>query len=130
MSLESRATFKDLRQAVEQAELLPAVLARTTWGPRIRGRQVLNFVDNMGAADSLVRGSAPHAASMELVSALWELETALQLQTWFERVPSEGNPADAPSRGVFTALGRQLAVDDFVLPAAWARLGGIIPWRA
>ena len=35
-------------QAIEQAELLPALLARTTWGDRLSTRLVIQFVDNMG----------------------------------------------------------------------------------
>eukprot|EP00974_Lingulodinium_polyedra_P093401 9047906-Lingulodinium_polyedra.AAC.1 len=65
----------------------------------------------MGAADSLVRGGAPHPASMDLVNILWELESELQLQSWFERVPSPGNPSDAPSRGAFEGFGHRVAVD-------------------
>ena len=54
------------------------------------------FVDNQAALSCLISGRAEGVASY-LLQRLLELEESHDLNFWFEWVPSESNPADAPS---------------------------------
>ena len=64
---------------------------------------VVLFVDNRAALSCLISGRAEGVASSSL-RRLLELEENHDLNFWFEWVPSESNPADAPSRRDLTDL--------------------------
>jgi hypothetical protein len=83
---------------VAQAELLPVVLARATWGQWLRDAFVIHFTDNNSVLDSLIRGNTGSFASLELLSEACSLEIELGSNTWMSRVPSVSNIADGPSR--------------------------------
>ena len=87
------------QQVVGQTELLPAVLARRVWKDKLRGRLVVYFVDNEAARFALIKGSSPTTDSAWLTGEFWRAEAESGAFSWFERVPSPSNPADAPSRG-------------------------------
>ena len=91
------------RQLIAQAELYPAIVSRQLWGDTLSGRRILHFVDNEGARESLVKGRSPSRACAALLECFWTHEVALNCLCWFERVPSKGNPGDAPSRLDFRA---------------------------
>ena len=57
---------------------------------------IVLFVDNQAALSCLISGRAEGVASY-LLQRLLELEESHDLNFWFEWVPSESNPADAPS---------------------------------
>ena len=63
------------------------------------GRPVLCFIDNDAARYALIKGSSPTPDSAWLSAMYWEKETDVGSYSWFERVPSPSNIADAPSRG-------------------------------
>ena len=99
-----RATGHD--QLIGQLEIVPALLALWLW-PQLfaaPGRRVLVFVDNDSARHALIKGFSPVDASRSLVESFWTKVARLQAAPWFERVPTAGNPADAPSRLQFGAL--------------------------
>ncbi len=86
-------------QVVGQAELLPCLGARWHWHDLLRGRAVLHYVDNDAAKWGLVRGWSPSPASAWLVDRVWAEDARLGTRSWFDRVASESNGADGPSRG-------------------------------
>ena len=88
------------RQIVGQAELIPCVAARILWADRLAGRPVLHFLDNEASKFALIKGSSPTRDSAWIIHRTWELEASLKSWSWFERVPSASNCADAPSRGL------------------------------
>jgi hypothetical protein len=57
------------------------------------------FIDNYGAQDSLVKGSASVLQWRKLLMILEEMDDELFSCLWVTRVPSHSNPADHPSRG-------------------------------
>ena len=89
------------QQVISQAELYPNVAARMWWSSRLAGRLILNFVDNDGAREMLVRGTSSSGASASLLSQFWSAESRNASWTWFDRVPSPSNIADGPSRCSF-----------------------------
>ena len=98
----------DKHKVIHQAEVLPAVVALRTWGPRLRGRRLIIFVDNGAAKAALVKGSTTSSASAELVTEFWSLAAAESVWVWVDRVPTKSNPADAPSRGERVAGARRV----------------------
>ena len=101
----SDGTIRDWKRAggkgrvIHQAEVLPAALAMEIWGPRLRNRKVVVFVDNDAARDALVKGATTSKASAALVSKFWDEVAAAGIYVWIDRVASKSNPADGPSRG-------------------------------
>ena len=91
-------------QLVACAELLPAIAARIRWQGVLRGRRVLHFIDNDSVKQSLVRGYSPCLAVCTLLKRFWREEEGCDCVTWYSRVASESNPADAPSRLRFGAF--------------------------
>ena len=86
------------KKVIHQAELLPVLLSVQGWSSRVAGRRVFSFVDNDAAKFSIISGTSDDLASCDIVDDLWMGVTDLQTHLWVERVPSESNPADGPSR--------------------------------
>ena len=81
-------------------EALAVLVALAGWEARIQGRSVLAFVDNEGVRACMVSGGSTSAAVAGVVGAAVDREIAAGALVWFERVPSESNLADPPSRGL------------------------------
>ena len=86
-------------KVIHQAELLPVVVALSTWGAAVNGRRVIAFVDSDAARAALVNGHSGSPASARLVGAAWALAQEYGVYLWVDRVPSPSNVADGPSRG-------------------------------
>ena len=81
-------------QYIGQGELLCGPLILSLFEDRLRGRQVIWFVDNVAAATAMTKTCSP----TEDCSAM-TLLVALQSGLWLEYVHTKQNPADWPSRG-------------------------------
>ena len=84
---------------IHQLEILPVLMASHIWEKNFADRPLIAFVDNEGAKAALVNGASSNEMSAKLVNAVNDKFTKLGTYTWYERVPSVSNPADAPSRG-------------------------------
>eukprot|EP00435_Cladocopium_sp_Y103_P031944 s3086_g8.t1 len=80
-------------------ELYATVVALTEWKGLIRGQRIILFIDNYGAQDCLVKGSASVDTWRRLLLLLEELDCEMFSNMWVTRVASSSNPADFPSRG-------------------------------
>ena len=89
---------------VHQAEIMPVNLTYRGWADRLRGRRALAFVDNDAAKYAVISGTSQNIASSCLVESLWEDVSELQSFLWVERVPSESNISEGPSRLEFSVL--------------------------
>ena len=87
------------RMLINQAELFPQLLARTTWAGRLRDRRLLAFVDNDGCRDALINGYSAVEESGHILGAVALMDHKLMCLCWYSRVPSPSNIADGPSRG-------------------------------
>ena len=90
------------KQVIGQTELLPVLCSRRLWAPRIRGKDVLLFVDNMSALDGLIKGDSEAVGSKEILTAIVQDDMLCDTNTWYARVPSFSNISDGPSRLSFT----------------------------
>ena len=89
---------------VSQAELLPIVSVRLTFEALLVHAWVIYFIDNDGVKAALVNGNTKCLASMKLLALAARLEMSTRSNSWYTRVPSPSNIADAPSRLDYTVL--------------------------
>jgi hypothetical protein len=83
---------------VAQAELLPVLIARKTWGHLLTDAPAVFYIDNEGVREALVKGFTASLASRQMLLDLAG-EAAEQGGTpWYSRVASPSNVADGPSR--------------------------------
>ena len=110
--------FQMRQQYVGQLEVLAAVAAYTTFPGRLRGREVVHFIDNTGALFGLMKGYSRDVDSARLVHSFHTVCAALGSRVWLAYVASKANLADLPSRGSFELLEQELGSTrvEFVLP--------------
>ena len=87
------------QQVITLAEAFAVLLARVVLRDCILDRRVLFFVDNEGARHSLIKGSSPTLALLQIVQLFHACAEYDRCISWIERVPSSSNIADLPSRG-------------------------------
>ena len=85
-------------QLIGQAELFPRLLALKTWGHILRGRLVVWWFDNDAARYSSMRGYSPSLPSCRILAEASVEDARLCVLSWFGRVPTASNVADAASR--------------------------------
>ena len=79
-------------------ELFTAVAALCALREKARDAAVLIFVDNDAAAQVLSKGGSNHPLINQLVGSFWSMVSQDSMSVWIERLCSESDPADAPSR--------------------------------
>ena len=85
-------------QLICQIELYAMVALRWQLGKWLAGRRSIWWVDNEAARHCLIKGVSGSKSMQQLCRAFYDIETSYPTYSWFERVPSYSNPADAPSR--------------------------------
>ena len=85
-------------QVIGQAELFPLLVARLTWQQHLEGRRVIFFIDNESARLALVKAYSPVLASLNIVLQCASFDAKHEISSWYARVPTLSNIADAPSR--------------------------------
>ena len=98
------ARFRPRQQYVGQLEVLAAVAAYTSRPDQLRDRDVIHFIDNVGAYSGLGKGYSPDIDSSRMISVFHTMNAALRSNVWFEYVPSKANISDLPSRNEFELL--------------------------
>ena len=96
------------RKIIAQAELLPILLAKTVWKRFLVNRRVLVFVDNESAKSACINMFSLSVASIDILRLIAEWELDCQSWSWYSRVASFSNVADAASR-----LQHEVMIRDF-----------------
>ena len=79
-------------------ELIAAAGLLITFGEKLRGSEVVFFIDNQSVCACLCKG-ASRSRDIQHLSTAWHILCQhLQCGIWIEWVPSEANPADILSR--------------------------------
>ena len=123
-------TSRGAEAIIGDVELLPVWVSLLVWAEKMRHRPVLAFIDNEGSRSILVRGYSSSFISVALAHLALEEEAACGCKFWFARVSSEGNVADAPSRGAcpvhlegfLTPTESPIRCDNRTGPAAWSAI--------
>ena len=93
--------------AIYLLEVYAAVLGATLLGDATRGGRgatAIFFIDNNAALSSLLRGSTDGEQATNAILSFWSALTKARVAGWLERIRSERNRADDPSRGGDGAL--------------------------
>ena len=76
------------------------------WRDLLGGADILHFIDQDAARFNLIRGYAGGDVAAGLVEDLWREDSALGCKSWFERVQTDANLADAASRDQAAVMDR------------------------
>ena len=88
-------------------ELLAPIIALATFKEYVIGKYVLLLVDAEAVEGALVKGYSSKEDMCELVGLFWDLALELRCSIYIDRIPTDANCADKPSRdqvGVGEAL--------------------------
>ena len=80
-------------------ELLAPVILAQSCREQLRGRKVLLFVDSEPVEGALVKGYSNRSDMSWLTSVFWSQMLELDCLIYVDRVPTDANLADGPSRG-------------------------------
>ena len=86
------------KTAIFQLELLPVLIGRILWAEWLRNRSLICWCDNDAAKGALISGYSAQPLANKIISELAREDVAGGVFTWYDRVPTSSNPADAPSR--------------------------------
>jgi len=96
------------KSQVAMVELFATVVALRTFREKLAGSCSLLPVDSEPVQGALAKGYSAREDLCELVGAFWNIALELRVQLYINRVPTDANPADHPSRDrmqVGTSLG-------------------------
>ena len=79
-------------------EMIAAVLALETFADRLRGADILLLIDSEAVKGSLIKGYSSREDLCELISVFWDLAFQLRVRVFIDRISTDANPADWPSR--------------------------------
>ena len=96
---------------ITSLEMLAISMAIATFSQELHGRKVIVWSDNSGAEAATVKGAAKAWDHNQVIHEVWYQALENRTWLWIERVPSDDNVADLPSREEY-----QLLQD---LSAAW-----------
>ena len=103
---------------ITPVELLAPVVALLTFGEYIKKSRVLLLVDNEAVESALVKGYSNRCSDLcQLIGVFWELVQRFELLMYIDRVPTDSNPSDGPSRGKVGQMEDR----------RWMRVPGIFP---
>ena len=103
-------------------EMLAVVFALLAFLPHLADRAVRIWVDNAAAECILKRGSAASSDHNWICHEIWTLCFKHKIGLWVERVSSDDNVADEPSRRKFDVvgeLGKEVAVPACTSDVLW-----------
>ena len=78
--------------------MLATVLALETFSDRIRGADILLLIDSESVEGSLIKGYSSREDLCEIISLFWDLAFRLKVRIYIDRISTDANPADWPSR--------------------------------
>ena len=93
-----RAGHRPSWQVIGKAELFPIFKARVILREELVQRDVICFIDNDSARQSMVKGYSPILPSCKLLGRTAWAEIALESRSWYARVPTMSNIGDTASR--------------------------------
>ena len=106
-------------QQIGVLETLGAAAPFTSLPDKFRDRDVILFIDNVGALVSLAKGTAKATDAARIVHSFHSVCAAVQANVWMEYVASGANIADLPSRNDLALL-NELGSAEFDIE--WPRL--------
>ena len=91
--------FGDRENAVVVAELGAVAVAIEAFRNIVRGRDLTILVDAEAVEAALVKGGSSAADLDRVANGIWMRLVDLEVAAYFDRVPTDSNVSDGPSRG-------------------------------
>ena len=82
-------------------EMIATILALETFQDRVRGADILLLVDSESVEGALIKGYSSREDLCDLISVFWNLAFKLNCRVFIDRISTDANPADWPSRNKF-----------------------------
>lgn len=95
---ELKEKFLARRTQIIPVELLAPIVAIHTFKDRLFGVDLLLFIDSEVVEATLIKGYSSKEDLCSLVSVFWDLVLELRIRVFIDRVATDANPADWPSR--------------------------------
>ena len=108
-------------------ELMAVSLGLSTFEKMLRNRNVIVHCDSTGAESAIRRGTAVSHDHAQLVHGQWTHAAECGMSLWIQRVATDDNIADLPSRNEFRVL--QQAGADYVQPVLRSRYWESSTWN-
>ena len=104
-------------------EMLAPVVALCTFADRVQCADIFVMIDSEAVEGSLIKGYSSREDLCEIISIFWDLALSLKTRVFIDRISTDANPADAPSRNKLLFGHRAGWV---TVPAVWPKvlLGG------
>lgn len=80
-------------------EMIAPILALATFADRLVQTDLILLIDSEAVEAALVKGYSSREDLCELISIFWDLVVQLRVRVFIDRVSTDANPADWPSRG-------------------------------
>ena len=90
--------FLARRTQIIPVELVAPIVALETFKDLVRGSDLLLFIDSEVVEAALVKGYSSREDLCSLISVFWNLVLELRVRVFIDRVATDANPADWPSR--------------------------------
>ena len=89
---------------VRQTQIVPVemvvpIVALFTFKDRVRNSDLILLIDSESVEGALIKGYSSKTDVCKLVSVFWELALELRVRVFIDRISTDANPADWPSRG-------------------------------
>jgi hypothetical protein len=105
-------------------EVIAGPLACVAFAEELRKQDLLWFIDNVGAAVSLIKAGSPSVDCSAVALSANLLLLQLPTRTWFEWLASAQNPSDGLSRAGWDDAVVQCRLRD----NTWTRRDVVVPW--
>ena len=89
---------------IHELEMIPVFISFLLWQHLFGGSQVVHYIDNESVRLALLRGSGETEIARLVAAKIMDAEFTAGTKSWYARVASESNIADAPSRLDFKLL--------------------------
>eukprot|EP00438_Fugacium_kawagutii_P035604 Skav231834 [mRNA] locus=scaffold2215:32096:32728:+ [translate_table: standard] len=86
------------KHPIYEVETLAILVALLLWGKVVANAQIVFYLDNDASRSGFIRGSGATEAADKIIQTFCHFENALNVRSWFSRVPSHSNLGDDPSR--------------------------------
>ena len=80
-------------------EMLAPVFALSTFADRLVDADLILLIDSEAVEGALIKGYSSREDMCGIISVFWELALKLRVRVFIDRISTDANPADWPSRG-------------------------------
>ena len=80
-------------------EMIAPILALETFKDRLIGSDLIILIDSEAVEAALIKGYSSKEDLCDLISVFWDLVFEIRARVFIDRIATDANPADWPSRG-------------------------------